>query len=57
MKTLELLRIAEVTEECGKVTPRTIYRWIEDGTFPLTHYAEGTLEERQEIQEGSSGEG
>tara|TARA_E500000331_G_C16844392_1_gene534946 strand:+ start:171 stop:407 length:237 start_codon:yes stop_codon:yes gene_type:complete len=33
MKTLELLRIAEVTEECGKVTTRTIYRWMEDGTF------------------------
>jgi len=34
MKTLELLRIAEVTEECGKVTPRTIYRWMGEGTFP-----------------------
>ena len=34
MKTLELLRMPQVTEECGNVTPRTIYRWIEDGTFP-----------------------
>tara|TARA_B100000427_G_C15113055_1_gene422353 strand:+ start:91 stop:267 length:177 start_codon:yes stop_codon:yes gene_type:complete len=33
MKTLELLRIAEVTGETG-VSKRTIYRWMDEGTFP-----------------------
>ena len=33
MKTLELLRIAEVTGELC-VSKRTIYRWMYEGRFP-----------------------